>query len=784
MRTVRTMTLGLTLSAAPAYAQTPEPIDVGILIDQAPAEVSTLFNQMRDDILAVVGTAATIRMEEADVVSNGYDPAMAEANYLAMLEGEADLIIAFGPVNASVVAGRDRYPKPTILFGGVNRDLLDLPEPGATSGISNFTYLISSESYENDLRTFKTLHPFERVGLVIPPGPIDALELRERLPPLMEELVADYEIVPYESPTSVLPALDRVDAIYLLESLLIPDAEIRALAELMIERRVPSFSGSRRLDVELGLMATNQPREGIDTFFRRLALLVEAVVDGRDLADQPVFFDLNRTLTLNFHTASAVGVPIRYSMITTTEFVGEFANPLAERIYSLRELVTEVLASNPALQSDRRNVGIAEQDRLDAWSAYFPNLEASVTQSIIDRDLAAISAGNPQYSTDGKLSLTQTILSPDAIAGISIQNSLLAAERDRVLGAEWDLVVEASNAYLNTLILKANLEIRAGNLDVSKRNLQIARQSFEAGQTGRGDVLRLESESAQDMQTVVAAIAALEQAFHAINALADAPVDREIDVLDVTLEDGTFSDRNFELIRTTLDDPSLREPFEDWATLEAISNAPELRALDRNIDAVGRDAARNGVQRFIPTVAAGLDLNRNLAVSGVGAPPAGTGLSQFFTLGIVASVPLFDSNRRRIDRQTSLIRETQLRFERASVMVALERSVRDVVQDLTRESANIELSEISERAAAEALELTQAAYASGAVTVVELIDAQRNLLSARLGRASATYTFLATAIGLQRLIGYLTLLGTTEENEAYIQRFLDYLATLPGGGRP
>lgn len=770
----------LAFTAGPLYAQDPEPIDVGIMIDQPPAEVSALFNQMRDEVLAVVGTAATIRMEEANIRTNDYDPERAEANYQALLDDDTDLIIAFGPVSAAVVAGRDAYPKPTIVFGGVNRDLLDLPERGATSGISNFTYLIASESYENDMRTFKALYDFEHVAVVMPPGPIEALQLRERLPPLMQELDAEFEIVPYDSPASVAPALERADAVYLLESLLIPDEEIRQLAQMFIDRRLPSFSGSRRLDVELGLMATNQPREGLDSFFRRLALIVESVAEGDDLADRPVYFDLNQTLTLNFTTAEAVGVPIRYSMITSTEFVGEFINPIAERVYSLRGLVTEALASNPALASSQRNVRLAEQDRASAWSAYLPNLEASVTQSVLDRQIA--SAANPQFSLDGRLSLTQTIISPDAIAGISIQNDLLDAERRTLQGVEWDLVVDVTNAYLTALIRKASLEIQARNLDVSKQNLLIAQQSFEAGQSGRGDVLRLESLAAQDMQAVVAAISALEQSFHQINAIVNAPIDREIDVEDLTAEDGTFSDDVGQIIRTTLDDPALREPFEDWMTLEAVANSPELQALDYSITAVERDADRNGAQRFVPTVGAALDLNRSLSTSGEGAPPSGMGLDQYFTLGIVASVPLFDSNRRRIDRHTSQIRQSQLELQRLDAEVNLERAVRDVIHDLTRESANIELSGISERAAAEALELTQAAYASGAVTVVELIDAQRDLLSAELGRASATYSFLATATGLQRLVGHLTSLHTEAENAAYINQFLEYLETLPEGG--
>lgn len=764
-------------------AQQARAIDIGIMVDVPPAELTSLFDQMRAEIVAVVGAAATIRMTEADIQANGFDPARAGQIYEDMVADDTDLIIAFGPVSAAAVAGRNGYPKPTVVFGGVNRDLLDLPAPGSSSGISNFTYVISAESYVRDLRTLQDLYAFERVGIAIPPGPIEALQLEERLREIVDGLGVDFELISFEGPESVAVALDRIDAFYLLESLFIPDEEIAEVSDMLIARGIPSFSGSRRDDVELGLMATNQPREGLDAFFRRLALLVESVANGEDLADLPVFFDLNQTLTLNFHTARAIGVPIRYSLISTTEFVGEYENPLAEQTYSLVDLIDEALAANLALESGRRDVRLAEQDARSSWSSYLPSVTGNVTQSVIDTDLAAVSNGqNPQFSTQGGVSVTQAIFSPDANAGISIQRSLVGAQREALRASEWDIVVDAASVYFTALILKANLEIQSRNLDATKRNLRIAEQSFGAGQTGRGDVLRLQSESAQDMQSLVEAVNALEQSYHAINQLANRPIDREIDVLDMTMRDGAFSDEDFELIRGILDDPSLREPFEDWLALEAITNSPELRIFDYNIDAVGRTVRLNGAERYLPTVAAGLDLNRTFTQRGVGAPAPGMGLSQYYTLGVSASIPLFDSNRRHLSRQTAQIQQDQLRLNRSDASIQVERAVRDIVLDLTNEIANLQLSAISEEAASESLELAQAAYASGAVTVVELLDAQTNYLSAQLARASAIYNFLATSVGLQRLVGHFSLLSAPELNDAYMLRFQEFLQSR--GGQP
>lgn len=756
-------------------------IDIGVLVDQPPADLGTLFAQMTAEITAVVGTAATIRAEPQNVRANGYDPAVAETIYQEMVDGDIDVILAFGPVTSSVVSGRPVYEKPTVLFGGVNRDLLELPEGGATSGIPNFTYIISDESYVRDVQTLRSLYDFDRLGLIMPPDMSEAFGFDDLVRPLMTSLGVEYEIIDYAGLEAVDAALDGVDAVYLLESLFIPDAEIEALAQLLIERRIPSFSGARRDDVEMGLMATNQPRQGLESFFRRIALTVESVANGEDLANRTVFFEASPTLTVNFHTARAVGVPIRYSSVATTEFVGAFENPLAERTYSLIELIDEALASNLGLESGRRDVRLAEQDVRSAWSNYLPSVGATVTQSVLDSDLAAASQGqNPQYSTDGTLSVTQAVFSPDANAGIAIQRELAGAQRENLRAIEWDVVLDAASVYFTSLILKANLEIQARNTDATKNNLRIARQSFAAGQTGRGDVLRLESEAARDMQSLVDAVNALEQSFHAINELVNQPVDREIDVADISMEDGVFSDERFEEMRQILDDPSLSAPFEDFLAQEAVTNAPELRIFDYNIDAVGRSARLNGLERFLPTVAAGLDLNRSLHRGGIGAPPAGMGLDQYFTLGVSASIPLFDSNQRRIARHTSLMQQDQLRVDREGAALAIERAVRDVVLDLTTEIANIQLSAISESAAEEGLSLAQDAYASGAITLIELLDAQTNFLSAQLARASARYNFLATSVGLQRLVGHFSLLSSDELNDAYMDRFRAFVVNQGG----
>ena len=91
--------------------------------------------------------------------------------------------------------------------------------------------------------------------------------------------------------------------------------------------------------------------------------------------------------------------------------------------------------------------------------------------------------------------------------------------------------------------------------------------------------------------------------------------------------------------------------------------------------------------------------------------------------------------------------------------------------------SNIELSKISEQTAQEALELTQTAYSSGSVNIIQLIDAQNNFLNAQLARASAIYNFMINAIQLERTMGYYFLLNSKEDNAEFQQRFLGFINT-------
>jgi outer membrane protein TolC len=433
-------------------------------------------------------------------------------------------------------------------------------------------------------------------------------------------------------------------------------------------------------------------------------------------------------------------------------------NVLAEKNYTLREMLLEARERNLSIESSLLDVGLANQDIKSAVSDLFPNLQSNLTSSILDPSLARASNGqNPQFSTTGNLTLSQVLYSQDILTNIYIQKALKSSEESVYQSTELDVVLDAANAYFNALIAKSNLEITMQNLEVTRRNLQIAQQNYDAGLTGRSDVLRFESQLAQNTQTMVETVSFLEFSFSEINRVLNHPLDREIDIIPIQLNDEVFSELDIEVMQEFLDDIRNRESFIQFLADEAIKNSPEIESLQQQLNIVDASIRLANTVRFIPDVALQGQYNYTFDRSGEGstfpqgfiAPPDG-----YYSLGISLSLPLFQQNKQNINLQTAKITKNQLEILVQLTEQNIERIVENNALEALNQISNIRLSEISLEAAEENLELTQTAYSNGAVNIIQLIDAQTNLLNAQIANNNALYDFMLSTIALERSIGF------------------------------
>lgn len=753
--------------------------NIGFLFDEVNVEAKPLLEQLKKEIKAVVGEDATIVFNSKNQLVSGYDIQKAKENYNA-LQQTSDLIISFGAFDNLVIRQEKTYPVPVITIGGLSSEVSGLDHQKKTSGIHNLTYIVSNDSFSEDIKTFQKLTKFKTVGIVVEKPITELIDFNTLFNNSLKGEDINFKLIPYTNLEDIYTSLDGIDALQLAGGFSLKTSEVKELAQKLIEQKIPSFSSVRKSDVANGILATNQTEDNFNTFFRRIALSIESYVNGTNFSELPVLLDFNNELTLNFNTAQALSVPLRYSLIGQTEFIGDVNNnPSAQKVYDLPMVINDVLKNNLSLQATEKDVLVNEQNVKTAKSNYLPSVTATATGTYIDPDVAAISNGqNPEFGTSGNVTLQQVLFSESANANIGIQKSLAKAQREKFNTEQLDAVFNGANAYFNTLILKANLDIQMRNLDLTKKNLEIAEENYNAGQSGKTDVLRLQSQQAQNTQAMIEGINRLNQSFIGINQLTNNATDFDIDVKEATLNQELFQQYNYDKFIDILDSPVQREPFVEFLIEEALSNAPELKQLNYNLDAVKRQTKLYGTGRFLPTLSLQGQYNYQFSRSGAGSTfPAGfpAAPNGNYNVGVNLSLPIFNKNTNTINKQTAIIQQEQLQINSDNVKLAISANVRNGVLNLINQISNIELSKVSEASAKEALELTQTSYSTGAVNIVQLLDAQNNYLNAQLAKANAIYNYLITTLQLERYLGYYFLLHTEEDNTKFNQRFLEFL---------
>ena len=749
---------------------------IGFLLDKNSVEINELLKELSDEISAIVGEDAVLEFPEVSKLVNNFDSSTALNNYNVLVENNTDIIIAFGVVNNAVISKIGTYQKPTIVFGALSEELLT--DESLVSNITNYTSIVTSQSYTEDIKLLQKLASPKTIGVVVEKAFMDNLPIASTFNDISKDLNIEIKLIPFDSLSDITSNLDNIDAVYLAGGFYLSDSEMQELANVFIEKRLPSFTSNPVKDVINGILATSHDKSELNQFFRRIALTVESILNGNALATLSTKLEAKGTLTVNYNTAEKIGLPLKYSLIASTSFVGNPKEIVADKTYTLVSVMQEAITENLELQTIDKDISLTKKDLELAKSDYLPNITAGVTGTYVDPQLAEVSNGqSPEITTSGNVTLQQTIFSEAANANISIQKSLTDAQQENYNSEALNTVFNTATAYFTALILKANLSIQNQNLELTKYNLKIATENYEAGQAGKSDVLRFKSEMAQNTQQMVEAINKLEQGYYVLNQLLNNPIDTKIDVEEAELKKGVFSNYNYEQLGQFLDDPTLRFPFIKFLVQEAINNAPELKALDYNVKATERSERLYGAGRFLPTFALQGQYNYEFSRSGTGSSfPSGFPVipDGYYTVGLNVSLPIFNQNRQNINKQIATLQKEQLEISRDNITLNIEKNINDAVLQLINQISNIQLSKVFEDTAKEALDLTQTSYANGAVNIVQLLDAQNNYLQAQLASANATYNYLQSSMQLERSLGLFFLLQDESERTAFIQRFLEF----------
>jgi hypothetical protein len=567
-------------------------VRIGIVQDGVPSgdDVAAVFEKEIRDLLA---GEYTIRFPAAMRLQADWSMARVKAAMDRLLASQQiDMILALG-VFASHDAAHRRLTKPVFAPFVINPQLQEIPLQDGASGVRYLSYVTFPSNIVRDLRVFLDIVRFNKFAFLVAEGITESLpQLPRSVQNSVEDLGLEVTIVPVGTTAdSALAALtDDIEAVYVAPLQQLVPGEFQRLAEGLIARRLPSFSFWGRSEVERGLLLSLARDTNISRLARRVALNVQRTLLGEDPGTFPVTFSRGERMTFNMATARAMQFSPPWGFLTQMDVLyGEPAG--LPRQLSLAQAVREAVQANLDVQAADRFVAAGQETIHEARGELLPQVTAVARGRIIDADRANI--GAPERTVTGSLELLQLLYSEPTWANLSIQRSLQSSrEKERQITL-LDVVLDATTSYLNVLSSKTAERIRRDNLNLTRTNLELAQVRRSVGVARPNEVLRWESQIANDRRDVINVFAQRQQAEIGLNRVLHRPLEEPFTTEEPSLDDPQLL-TNFARILPYVDNPRYFAIFREFMVQEGLEAAPELQQAGAEIAAQERVSGNVG----------------------------------------------------------------------------------------------------------------------------------------------------------------------------------------------
>lgn len=758
-------------------------VKIGVITDFGDdRQTDTFIQWIEDEAKNAAGNSFDVSIDKDQILSANWNQEMAYEHYKKLTK-ENDIVILLGAVSIDGVVVHNNFPVPTIGLGVFDTKLQSIPYKDGKSGVKNFSYVLSARPFFEDIKTFYDLVHFEHVTVLLDAKTskvfdnADPVKFAQKTASF--NAVFDFISVNDDIESSLAKMDPETDAVYLAIPYEKSEEEVKRIAAIVNEKKLPSYSMSRS-HVDAGIMACKSNDNGIKQMIRKLALLCEDAMNENTLAEQSVSLNFKDELFLNMTTVKSINFSPDFETIFTANIIGNWSDNLPKM--GLQKAITQAMEANFGLNASQQNIALQEQELSLAKNQFLPKIDVGVNATQIDKTRAEASFGsNAETSITGTGSVEQLIYSESALANIQIQQYLQDAEQHAFKQDAHNLILDVYTAYFNILQAKTGVAVQKENFDNIKQNLEFAkiRQSIGAG--SNSDVYRFEAEIANAQQAVIESYVRLQQAQIQLNKITNQPLDYEFDVNDVDMEDNLYEHYSSSNLGKFVQGPKELDRFAAFLVEEAKNNLPALQQLESNIQAVERQHVMNKRVFYTPTVALQGQANNIFSRGGAGSDPVSLtpgvaaeqeDLSWNVTLNL--SYPIFSRNERKINRQKTRIQLDQLNYQRNDNYQNVEMNVRIQVSNLVNATTNMEFSKISAEKSQLNFEIVQDSYKKGQVSIVQLLDAQKAAIQTKLAYNNSIYNYLNTFINLENSIGYYSMLLTDTERNNIQQRFLEF----------
>ena len=404
------------------------------------------------------------------------------------------------------------------------------------------------------------------------------------------------------------------------------------------------------------------------------------------------------------------------------------------RADDLRGALEEGYRSNPSLQAARASQRATDETVPIARSGGLPSLSGAANYTEFVKQ-SANSFTAPDRSAGASVSLSVPIYS-----GGAVRNSVAAAEtrveagQADLRGSESGLFSQVVANYMDVILNEAVVGLNHNNVEVLRVNLEATRDRFEIGDLTRTDVAQSEARlalSRTDLRSAQANLIRSREAY--VQVVGKPPVD----------------------LQPPPPLPGMPASADEAAGVALDSN-PDLLAARQRARAAGYDVRTASAGR-LPKVSifSGLDYTDYLGTLGGVSSGSGAFRQNQTTAqaGVRATIPLFQGGLPAAQRRQAQARESAALEQEVGAERAVISQVRAAYASWQATSEIITATQAAVDAATLSLEGVRAENSVGNRTILDILNAEQELLQARTRLVTARRNAYVAGFSLLAAMG-------------------------------
>lgn len=397
------------------------------------------------------------------------------------------------------------------------------------------------------------------------------------------------------------------------------------------------------------------------------------------------------------------------------------------RAETLQEALADAYKQNPTLLAKRASLRATDEQLAEALSFYRPAVGAgaSVGASRLSGDVI----GNDDLNRRGAaVTVTQPIFRGGrTVAAANRANFDIQAEAAGLRDTEQNVFLETVTAYMDVLLNRAVLELNQNNQNVLGRQFKATEDRFSIGELTRTDVAQAESRSARASAGVISAEGQLSTANNEFQRVVGRLPSADMQTAPVV--DGLPQSREAAISMASSQNPFLlAAQFREKAARELVDQIRGEELPEVNL----RGSAGTDWDRF----------NKG---------------DQVDEVSVVAQLnfPFYQGGAVMARTRGAQHVASQLQLESAAAAREVTERAGRAWDNLATARANIEALNSAVRAAEIALDGVQQEQDVGSRTVLDVLDAEQELLDAKVSLVTAKRDEVVASYNLMAAIGRL-----------------------------